>query len=111
MTIVNLTPHEIKVLVSGDPNEGTAEFEIFPKPETPARCPTTSTYVGTIGRVPIYQETLGPVENLPAPGQGTRYIVSRPVKAECGDRADLLVPFGHIRDSSGRVVGCKGLSR
>jgi hypothetical protein len=109
--IVNLTPHEIKVLVSGNPDEGDAEFEIFPKSETPARCPASSVYVGTIGRIPIYQENLGAVENLPAPGQGTRYIVSRPVKAECGDRADLLVPFGHIRDADGNVVGCKGLSR
>ena len=48
------------------------------------------------------------VEDLPAESPDRYLIVSFPVKAACPGRDDLVAPGGHVRDSSGRVIGCTG---
>jgi hypothetical protein len=48
------------------------------------------------------------VEDLPDESPDRYLIVSFPVKASCPDRDDLVAPGGHVRDSSGRVIGCTG---
>jgi hypothetical protein len=112
MTIVNLTPHAVKVLVSGDPAEGDAEWKTFPPSGDIARVGTEDDYLGTIdGNVPIFTTRLLNPVGLPDPRQDTFYVVSRVVFAACPERNDLLCPYNLLRDSEGRVVGCKGLSR
>lgn len=51
---------------------------------------------------------------LPRSDQQTLYIVSALVamfELFSNDRTDLLFPWGQVRDSSGRTLGCKALCR
>lgn len=47
---------------------------------------------------------------LPAPREGTRYVVSRVTALAARNRGDLVFPFGEIRDEQGRVTGARGLA-
>lgn len=49
--------------------------------------------------------------DLPAPCPGTWYIVSLAVAITHPDRADLLMPYGNIRDRAGTVIGVTGFAR
>lgn len=105
----NLTAHRVRVLAEG------AEVARWEPCGIVARVveETQSTGVLTTdgGVVPIavirYRDQ---VEGLPAPSEGTGFIVSR-VLAASSDRPDLFFPAPEIRDRRGRVVGCGGLAR
>ena len=51
----------------------------------------------------------GRLVDLPAPEPGTRYLVSRLTALAARGRADLVFPFGEIRDGDGRITGAYGL--
>lgn len=53
----------------------------------------------------------GEVEGLPAPSNGTIYIVSSLVAARCVGRTDVFIPNESVRDEQGRIVGCRSLGR
>ena len=103
MTVLNLTPHPLKVL--GEDGEPMLEL---PKAEAPARVSASTRRVGEVDGIPVYQEILGEVENLPEPREGAYYVVSRMIAAACPGRHDLLVPGNLIRDGEGRIIGCRG---
>jgi hypothetical protein len=106
MKLVNLTPHAINVY-AGDGKTMLVTVE----PTVPAaRCKQEAACVGDLDGVPVYRMEFGEVENLPAPQDGTFYIVSRLV-ATAVNRADVFCPGAAVRDEAGRVVGCVGLSR
>ncbi len=52
----------------------------------------------------------GPVSGLPPAQPGVRYLVSRITALAVRDRADLVFPFGELRDTQGRVTGVTGLA-
>jgi hypothetical protein len=52
----------------------------------------------------------GSVTGLPAAEPGVRYLVSRITALAVRDRADLVFPFGELRDGQGRVTGVTGLA-
>jgi hypothetical protein len=52
----------------------------------------------------------GRLVDLPPPRPRTRYVVSRVTALAARDRADLVFPFGEIRDAAGRVAGARGLA-
>jgi hypothetical protein len=61
--------------------------------------------------VPVVRQSLGEVTGLPEQTAGTYLIVSRVIAAACPDRLDLLVPDNLVRDSDGRIVGCRRFAR
>ena len=100
-TLINLTPHSIN-LMDGDNNPvQTIESSGV------ARCATNKKTVSHINGIPVNSTTFGQVENLPAPADDTVYIVSRLVLSACPDRQDLVVPDDLVRDSQGRIIGCR----
>ncbi len=102
MAFVNLTPHAIVVVVPS----GTTTI---PASGTLARCKTVNVPVGEVDGVPVGRVTYGDVEGLPAPQEGTYYVVSALVRAAVPGRSDVLSPGDLVRDAAGQVVGCRGL--
>jgi hypothetical protein len=111
--IKNFTPHEINEVVTGTrfPSQGVA------------RVVSTLVSIGELqvdgvsvppegACAPIFEETFGEVVGLPDWESGVYLIVSRMVRdaekmKKCG-RLDLLVPGEFVRDSDGKITGCKG---
>ena len=101
--ILNLTPHEINI--------GTASIKPF---GVVARVYVESisdgeftTASGTT--IPISHSYYGDVENLPNPMPNTIYIVSALVASRVPTRSDVFYPCCMVRDTQGRVIGCKTL--
>lgn len=61
--------------------------------------------------IPVTGTSYGEVEGLPAPSEGTIYIVSSLVASRCKDRTDVFIPNESVRDDKGRIVGCRSLGR
>ena len=110
MTLVNLTPHAIN-FVDG---AGNAVLAIEPS-GTIARVSTKTVelwrYEVEGGEIPVTATQFGNVEGLPAPEEGTIYIVSSLVAQRVPDRADVFIPNESVRDERGRIVGCRSLGR
>ncbi|NNG67530.1 hypothetical protein [Caldanaerobacter subterraneus] len=109
MKLVNLTPHEITLILEG------GELHIPPS-GTVARCTTNRVTVEEVHidglKIPINKTEFGEVENLPEPEEGTYFIVSAIVaQAMSGKRSDLLIPDDAVRDEQGRIVGARALAR
>lgn len=102
--VVNLTPHDIKVVN----DEGNLIVNITHE-ETPARVSSETVQVGDLGGIPVTKTVFGTVTGLPPMEEGTRYIVSRMVASAATGRDDLLVPGLQVRNADGQVVGCKSL--
>ena len=124
MDFINLTPHDIKVVLE----HGEDNIHIFPQSGTIARVGTTQKHAETIEGVKIFTTVFGQVEGLPEPKEDTMFIVSGMVlSALNGTRPDVVAPAKLIRDMVGRVVkdangnervegigdviGCEGLTR
>lgn len=104
MNFVNLTPHEI-VLAFGADN---AECMAIPASGIIARVASVPGVAETVGGVPVPvmgRQTWGKVENLPAPVEGTLYIVSAQVlgRPECLNRTDVVGPGTGPNDGAIRV--------
>lgn len=103
--IVNATPHAVNLV----DDDGNVLRTFLPK--ISVRVASRCEVVGTIDGIPIDSTTFGEVEGLPEYQDDVYYIVSRLVKQALPDRVDLLCPGQQQRDSAGRVIGCKSLSR
>ena len=103
MTIVNLTPHTLNFVFN--------ETKIDIEPEgSIARVSAKDTPMNPINGIPTFHTEYGEIENLPAPCEGTVYVVSSLVAARCPERTDVFVPGHPIRDDQGRIIGSSGLS-
>ena len=113
MTILNLTPHVINVLVGSEmvniqprtKKEGDKEV-IFP-----ARLSVKTVAAEPIGNIPTSVTVFGEPQDLPNEKEGTFLIVSQLIKNALPNRKDLLVPAEVIRDEKGNIVGCQSLGR
>ena len=74
------------------------------------RCSQSEECVLVINDIALTRQTFGEVVDLPEPEKDVMLVVSRLVASACPDRSDLLVPGPLVRDSEGKVIGCKGLS-
>jgi hypothetical protein len=106
--IINLTPHDVTIVTDSGTIVIKASGEV-------ARCKTSTVAEGelSIGNgevIPITSTKMGEVTGLPEETEGTWLIVSRVVAEACKDRSDLLIPNESVRDSSGRIIGCKSLA-
>lgn len=102
MTLVNLTPHVINVIL-----EGSALA--LPTSGQVARVSSKSEKVGEAAGVPLFATTFGEVVDLPQPEEGVLYVVSAMVRAALSSRTDLASPGDPVRDGEGKVIGCRGL--
>ena len=105
MKFVNLTPHDITVIM-GD----QADRKTFAKSGDIARVSQETTVVRTVDGINISTATFGPVVGLPEPSPDTLFIVSAMVKSAKQPffRTDLVSPGDLVRDAAGVVIGCKG---
>lgn len=100
--IINKTPHQITV--------GT---EVFAAELPAARVAgnfTSTNVTGKYKEIRIGFTQFGLTTNLPAPEEGTCFIVSSIVKAANPNRTDLLIPIELVRDDEGKITGAKALS-
>jgi hypothetical protein len=106
--LVNLTPHEICILLPSGPHvlpaSGDApRLEFDESEETP---------ISTHGvKIPLFE--LGNLHSsqLPDPRRNIYYVVSAVVAAANRTRKDLLVVHHYERNERGMVVGCRALAR
>ena len=105
MFIVNLTPHPITLIRDGQENQ------VLLPAGKPARVSSSLAITGTFDDMPIVQQSLGDVVDLPPTTKDTLLIVSRMVMTACPNRSDLVCPADLVRDASGNIIGCKALER
>lgn len=103
MKFVNLTPHDVVVIVDG-------KTSVFPKTDTIARCEVIRQKFSIIDGIPIYATRLGNAINLPPMEEGKLFIVSALVKDREYNRHDLVSPGNLIRNEAGFVIGCEGFN-
>jgi hypothetical protein len=108
MKLVNLTPHDLTIHVDGQPvftlpSKGLARAE---EHDTPAGSVEVDGH-----DVPVVVKTYSQISGLPAPQEGTAYIVSTIVADLEPGRPDVFFPGSMVRDAAGRIAGCHGLSR
>lgn len=104
-TIVNLTPHDINVVLAD------GSVRTFPKSGAEARAVPQRTAGRDVDGIPTVTVTLGDVTGLPDPIEDTVYLVSMVIVDKCPTRTDIFAPGELVRDPSGRVIGCRGLAR
>lgn len=123
MSLINLTPHPIRVYTSetpdqiADTNDGLL-FRIDPigKPARIAmidlghdRDVTDDYASGYTTYVEWIQ--FGACHGLPQPEAGTTCIVSLVVALSAASRSDLVFPLSEVRNQEGTVIGCRGFGR
>ena len=105
---VNLTPHTVTYIH----DDGTTEE--FPS-QGVARALQTTEFVGTIDGYRVTRSAFGAPVDLPEPKEGVNLIVSlATVQAAIrhGRSAeDLYTVNETVRDSAGRIIGCKSFAR
>lgn len=107
--IINLTPHTVNIVDGNDvitasfPSNGVARAEQSVKT------------VGKLDGIEIVSMEFGKTEGLPAPSDGTYYIVSlttaKAAAAEGRTAADLLLTSSPVRDTDGHIIGCRAFAR
>ena len=105
MNIINLTPHTVNVC-----NEDNAIIRSF-ESRGIARAKQTAEVVGNLDGVELVSMAFGEPEDLPDYQEGYYYIVSvitaNAAKAVGRRVDDLLITSDPVRDSSGRIIGCR----
>jgi hypothetical protein len=109
MQYVNLTPHAVAVM-----DKDGATILNVPAGGTVARLSETSAASESSSGIPMTVVSLGEVSGLPEPQDGVTFIGSMPLlmgmKAAGINRPDVFYPYGQVRDSSGRIIGCRSFA-
>lgn len=108
--LVNLTPHEVRIIVEGGPDV------VLPPSGQIARVSTTSESCGfTPEGVPVSRLTFGETVGLPGcageEDYDVNYVVSTLVRQANYLRTDLFSPGELVRSPEGQPIGCRGLVR
>lgn len=101
MKFINLTPHTIKETTQG---------LTIPPSGIVARAKQSTYKVKEHVNCPIYSTEFGGVEGIPAPVEGTIYIVSS-LTLQATDRADVVSPGNLQRDEHNNILGCNGFRK
>lgn len=102
LTVVNLTPHTVNLLISGDRIR-------LPRGGKIPRIEETMKHDGDIDGVSVYTIEYGAVTNAPPIIPGTIYIVSKMIVEALPGRNDLFFPIMLERDGQGNVHAARGL--
>lgn len=102
-TIINLTPHTVSIyLNNGDvlniPSSGQARAE------------EQKQQIDIINNIPVYSIKYGNITGLLEPQENTIYIVSQIVASTVPDRNDVYIVSDTVRDSEGKIIGCRALA-
>lgn len=111
--IINMTPHAVRVFLD---TEGIKVRTFMPSGKS-IRLASETYKVGEIDGIPVTRTRYGnPVieskmgsEELYFETPGVYYIVSAMVAQALPHRKDLLVPAEQVRDSDGKIIGCRSL--
>lgn len=126
MKLINMTPHVVTLLAEGFAVfDSKAKCYRLPSTMTPfvlaefpsagiARCAVSEVLLGEQDvdgcdfTIPFVGVSFGEIEGLPAPANGTVYIVSAIVAnaARAQGRHDVVVPARMVRDAEGKILGC-----
>lgn len=106
MKIMNLTPHRIDFVTA----DGSPLMSVEPS-GTVARVSVKTETIGEVAGIPVTKSVYSDIVDLPAPQEGVVYIVSSLVAQRCVDRDDVYIPNESVRDSEGKIVGCKSLGK
>lgn len=104
--IVNLTPHAVSFINA----DGATVLTVEPS-GTIARVGSRTVQIGTLNGLPVTQTEFGEVQDLPEQKDGTVYLVSSLVAQRVPERSDVFIPAESVRDSAGRIIGCRSLGR
>lgn len=114
MNIINLTPHEITFYEKNIADHTMAKL-LTVQPSGQLARVKSKTVIVSLGLpglpIPVTKTEYGEVEGLPAPEEGTIYIVSAMVAKHCPDRNDVYITNESVRDENGRIVGCCSLGK
>lgn len=106
MELNNLTPHAITFVDSKG-----KEIKVVEPSGNIARVKATTVTTGEVDGIPITTTQYSEVEGLPEATEGVIYIVSSLVAQRCKGREDVFIPNESVRDTEGRIIGCKSLGR
>jgi hypothetical protein len=108
--IVNKTPHKVHIVVKVENDDLFENFSVIIEPDSePIRLEEKRFQCGVVEGIPVTYATYG-AANLPEPQDGIYYIVSAMVLNSYPEREDLLAPGPAIRNESGQIIACDGLS-
>lgn len=102
---INCTPHEVTLV----DDQGNVTLVIKPE-ETSARVQSERKSFKVPGLGQVTRVVLGEVSGLPDYQYGVWLIVSRMVAETLPERADLIIPDETVRDSQGKIIGCKSFA-
>lgn len=122
MSLVNLTPHPIRVHRNETPDVVQDPMDGFLFQVEPAAKPARIAMIDLGQDRHVYDEVsglrtwvewvqFGQCHDLPVPEQGATFIVSLVVALAVPARADVVFPMSEVRNPSGTVVGCRGFGR
>ncbi len=106
MKIVNLTPHAVNFV-----NSDNVVVRTIGASGVVARVSTATKTIDSIDDIPVTITEFGTIENLPEPATDRIFIVSSLVAQRCTDRQDVFIPNESVRDTQGRIIGCRSLGR
>lgn len=116
LNILNLTPHKIvvysqdeeQILLTIEPQKNEEGKPLF------LRAEVNQEPLPPLNGFPVHLNSYGVVEGMPDPKEGTVYVVSQitatALKA-AGRADDVYIVDKTVRDSDGRIVGCKGFAK
>ncbi|MBR8744488.1 hypothetical protein [Nocardiopsis sp. MG754419] len=102
MRVINLTPHEVRVV-----DAQARVIRTWQSAPRPARVETDRVRLHVLDGIPLLSEERTRAANLPDPEDGVWYIVSSVVSSAHPERRDLLVPSDLVRDGKGVVTACR----
>lgn len=102
--IINTTPHAVNVVDT----EGKV-IRTFEPSRISVRLSAKTVDAGELDGIRLTRTEYGNPEGLPEEADGVYYIVSAMVKSALPGRPDLLVSAEQVRDSEGRIIGCRSL--
>lgn len=105
-TIINLTPHAVSFINADGATVLTVEAS-----GTVVRVSARTVQTDTLNGLPVTQTEFGEVQDLPDQKDGTIYLVSSLVAQRVPDREDVFIPAESVRDSAGKIIGCRSLGR
>jgi len=112
--LINLTPHALHIITEAGtitipPSGQVARVRVSDLGSLPPL--EVEQPDGSVVAIPGSRRALTELEGVPEPRyDGSKFIVSMAC-AERTDRLDVFAPGDLVRDSNGRIIGCKGLVR
>ena len=104
MNIINLTPHSVDVV------QADGSIKTYQPSGQVARLDVSRKFVRILDGAEVHRPTMGGVTGLPEAQMDVTLIVSALVAQACPDRSDLVSPGELVRDSAGKIIGCKGFA-